>query len=245
MNRLGIPLICLSLAAYAADAPPGLVRLAAERESKTEDVRSKYLYKQVVLFQEIGKSGTRGGEYREQREVIFSPGGERTERMVGKPWNTLALIRLTDEDFRDMREVQPMLLTKESLWLYKAESRGDEIIDTIDCWVISIKPRQILEGQRLFEGLLWVDKSDYSIIRSEGRAMPQIFKRKEENLFPRFTTVRKKVEGGFWFPSVTVSDDVLEFSGGSVRQKMKITYSDYQRFGAESIVKYDAETKPQ
>ena len=64
----------LSFLLTAADAPPGLVRLAAERESKTEDVRSKYLYKQVVLFQEIGKSGMRGGEYREQREVIFSPG---------------------------------------------------------------------------------------------------------------------------------------------------------------------------
>ena len=125
------------------------------------------------------------------------------------------------------------------------EPRGDEVIDAIDCWVVSIKPRQILDGQRLFEGLLWISKSDYSTIRSEGRAMPQIFKRKEENLFPRFTTIRKKMEGGLWFPAVTFSDDTLQFSSGPVRQRLKITYSDYQRFGADTIIKFDTEVKPE
>ncbi len=235
----------LAFKALAADPPPNLVRLAAQQESRAEQARSKYLYKQIVLLEEIGKNGLRGGEYREQREVLFSPTGERSEQMVGKPWNTLSLIRLTDEDFRDMRDVQPMLLTKESLFHYKVESRGEETMDSIDCWVLAIQPRQILDGQRMFEGLLWVDKSDYSIIRSEGRAMPQIFKRKEENLFPRFTTIRKKMEGGFWFPAVTFSDDTLHFSSGSIRQRLKITYSDYKRFGSESSVTFGEEAKPQ
>ena len=243
--NLGAAWLCFALQALAADPPPNLVRLAAQRESLAEQARSKYLYKQIVLLEEIGKNGLRGGEYREQREVLFSPTGERSEQMVGKPWNSLSMIRLTDEDFRDMRDVQPMLLTKESLFLYKVEARGEETMDSIDCWVLAIQPRQILDGQRMFEGLLWVDKSDYSIIRSEGRAMPQIFKRKEENLFPRFTTIRKKMAGGFWFPAVTFSDDTLHFSSGSIRQKLKITYSDYKRFGSESTVTFGEEAKPQ
>ncbi len=237
--------VFFTLICSAADPPANIARLAADRETLTEYARAQYLYKQAVVLEEIGKNGAKGGEYKEQREVIFSPTGERTERLVGKTWNSLALIRLTDEDFRDIREVQPMLLTKETLRLYKVEARGDEVMDSIDCWVVSIKPRQLLDGQRLFEGLLWIDKSDYSTIRSEGRAMPQIFKRKEENLFPRFTTLRKKMEGGFWFPAVTFSDDTLQFSSGPVRQRLKITYSDYQRFGAEINIKFDTEVKPE
>ena len=245
VGRFALLLFCFDSISLAADPPANIARLAADRETLTEAGRAQYLYKQAVMLEEIGKSGVKGGEYREQREVIFSPTGERTERLVGKTWNSLALIRLTDEDFRDIREVQPMLLTKESLRLYKVEPRGDEVMDSIDCWVVSIKPRQILDGQRLFEGLLWIDKSDYSTIRSEGRAMPQIFKRKEENLFPRFTTIRKKMDGGFWFPAVTFSDDTLQFSSGPVRQRLKITYSGYQRFVSDTAIKFNTEAKPE
>lgn len=245
VGRFALLLFCIDSISLAADPPANIARLAADRETLTESARGQYLYKQAVVLEEIGKSGVKGGEYKEQREVIFSPTGERTERLVGKTWNSLALIRLTDEDFRDIREVQPMLLTRETLRLYKVEPRGDEVMDSIDCWVVSIKPRQILDGQRLFEGLLWIGKSDYSTIRSEGRAMPQIFKRKEENLFPRFTTIRKKMDGGFWFPAVTFSDDTLQFSSGPVRQRLKITYSDYQRFGADTTIKFDTDVKPE
>ena len=83
-----------------------------------------------------------------------------------------------------------------------------------------------------------MDKTDASTIRSEVRAMPQMYKKKEGNLFPRFTTMRVKMEGGFWFPGVTFSDDTLPFSSGSSRQRMKISYSEYKRFGSESTVKF-------
>ena len=245
VERLAPIFVCLNWVCLAADPPPNLVRLAAERETLTEVARAQYLYKQSVVLEAIGKNGTRGGEYKEEREVIFSPTGERTERMVGKPTNSLTLIRLTNEDFRDIREVHTLLLTKETLRLYKAEARGEEVMDSVDCWVVSIKPRQILDGQRLFEGLLWIDKSDYSTIRSEGLPVPQIFKKKEENLFPRFTTLRKKMESGFWFPAVTYSDDTLQFSSGPVRQRLKITYSDYHHFGVDTNIKFDTDAKIQ
>ncbi len=66
-------------------------------------------------------------------------------------------------------------------------------------------------GQRLFDGMLWVSKKDYSVIRSEGQAVPQIHTLKSENLFPHFTTLRQKVEGDYWFPVMTYGDDTLVF----------------------------------
>jgi len=141
---------------------------------------------------------------------------------------------MTDEDFRDIREIQPLTLTEDQLWNYDVKSRGDELMDDVDCWVLQIKPRQILEGQRFFDGMLWVDKKDYNIVRLQGQAVPQIRTMKQENLFPRFTTIRKPVDGKHWFATFTYADDTLQFRNGPLRERLRIAYSNYKRFGATS-----------
>ncbi|HZO54856.1 MAG TPA: hypothetical protein VFB63_19270 [Bryobacteraceae bacterium] len=223
---------------WAGEPPPNLARLVAERESREVEARSQYMYQQSVLVEEFGKNGGKVGEYREAREVIFSPGGERTEQSVGQTQNRLARLQMTEEDFRDIREVQPFLFTKELLWLYEVKPRGEEERDGVMCWLLSVKPKQIFEGQRLFEGDLWVDQRDYSIVQSTGRAVPSIFKKGSENLFPMFTTFRGRTEDGHRFPVQTFADDVLPFSTGPLRMRMMIRYANYKRFGASSSVQF-------
>ena len=229
---LGLP-----QASPAADPPANLLKLLLERETETSTIRGNYAYQQKVRIEELEPSGRKRGEYRESREVIFTPGGERQERMTGKASNTLDRLRLTEEDFRDIRDVQPFLFTRDQLFLYQTRFKGEEAIDGIQCWVLQIEPRQILDGQRLFEGLIWVNQSDYSVIQLEGRAVPQMLGKKE-NLFPRFRTVRKQVDGKHWFPHRTVADEVLNFRGGAIRQRMEIDYSEYKRFAAESTITF-------
>lgn len=227
-------------AAVCGQAPPlDLVKRVAARESESEAVRAHYTYRQTVTIEELDSRGAATGLYREVRDIIFSPAAERTEQLIGKPIRTLVRLRLTEEDFRDIREVQPLLLTADRLPLYRARFRGGETIDDVACWVIDVQPRQVLDRQRLFEGYLWIDQRDYSIIRSEGRAVPQIHSTTHENLFPRFTTVRQRMDNGFWFPLYTHADDVLEFRTGPQRIRMRIYYSDYKRFGADSTVKFE------
>ncbi len=209
----------------------------ALRETDAMEARQHYTYRQTVLIEEMASKGGRAGQYSEVREVTFSPAGERTEQMVGKPVSNLARLRLTGEDFRDIRDVQPFLFTADQLWLYETKPRGEEAADGVDCWLLQVRPRQVHQGMRLFDGMFWVDKRDYSVVKSEGVAVPQILNRKEENLFPRFTTFREKI-GAHWFPVHTHSNDELQFSSGPIRQKMTIKYEKYQRFGAESSVTF-------
>ncbi len=215
------------------------MRLIAARETETAQAQSNYTYRQTVTLDELSPAGLIQGTYREVRDIIFSPTEERTEQMAGKPYATLTHLKLTDEDFRDLREVQPFLLTKDQAFLYETQFRGDETVDSVDCFVVQIRPRQILDGQRLFEGMLWVSKKDYSVIRSEGQAVPQIHTLKNENLFPHFTTVRQKVEGDYWFPAMTYGDDTLYFRGGRQRVRLTIKFEDYHRFRADSKITYD------
>jgi hypothetical protein len=225
-------------AVQAAEPPADLVRRIIARETETAAVQANYTYRQSVTLGELNKQGAAQGEYREIRDIIFSPQQERTEQMVGKPSNTLSHLQLTDEDFRDIREIQPFLLTKDQAFSYETTYRGEEKVDGIDCFVLRLRPRQILASQRLFDGMIWVAQSDYSIIRSAGQAVPQILTTKNENLFPKFTTVRQKVEGDFWFPVLTVADDTLPFRTGPQRIQLTIKYSDYRKFGADSKITF-------
>lgn len=239
-SLLVIALILASgIPAPADEPPPDLARRVAARETETRDARAHYTYRQSVAIEELDDRGIRTGDYRELRDIVFSPLGERTEQVVQQPRSTLKRLILTEEDFRDIREIQPFVMTTEDLWNYETRFRGEEHMDDVDCWVLQVRPRQILQGQRLFDGILWVSRKDYSIVRLEGRAVPQIYTAKNENLFPRFTTLRKPVDGKHWFPEFTYSDDVLPFRGGPLRIRMTIRYTNYKRFGAESTVTFE------
>jgi hypothetical protein len=221
----------------AQEPPANLVKLVAERESTTVTERNEYMYRQTVTVEELDTRGTARGQFKEIRDIIFSPEHERTEETVGKPEINLKFLRLTDEDYRDIRDIQPIVLTQDRLWNYETRFRGEENIDDVDCWVLQVKPRQILGNQRFFDGLMWVDKRGFDIVRMEGQAVPQLISTKDENLFPRFTTIRKPVDGKHWFPVYTYADDTLPFRTGPQRIRLRISYSNYRRFSAESTFK--------
>jgi len=206
----------------------------AHRESETEAERNQYMYRQTVTIETLDDHGGINGQYKEVRDVIFSPSGERTEETIGKPQDSLKVIKLTPQDFEDIRNIQPLVLTEDRLWNYETRFKGEETVDGVDCWVLQVRPRQILGDMRFFDGMVWVDKKEYNIVRMAGQAVPQIHSMKQENLFPRFTTVRKPIDGKHWFPVMTTADDTLQFRNGPVRERLRIAYSNYKRFGAES-----------
>ena len=231
-------IIAVGFAKAAETPPPDLIRRIAHHEDETVEERKNYAYRQTVRLQELNEHGAEVGRYGEVRDIVFSPAQERSEKMIGLPLTNLKNLKMTDEDFRDLREIQPFVLREESLRNYDVKFRGEEDMDGVPCWVFQIRPKQILQDQRFFEGLLWAAKSDYSIVRTEGQAVPQIFSTHQENLFPRFTTIRKPVNG-FWFPAVTYADDTLPFHTGPLRVKLTIRYTNYQKFGSSTIITFD------
>lgn len=223
----------------AETPPPDLMKRIAHHEDETVEERRNYAYRQSVTLQELNDHGAEVGRYSETRDIVFSPRQERSEKMVSVPLDNLKNLRLTEEDFRDLRDIQPFVLREEYLRNYEVKFRGDERMEGEDCWVVLVRPRQILSNQRFFEGLIWASKKDFAIVRTEGRAVPQIMSLHQENLFPRFTTVRKPVHGNFWFPVMTYGDDTLPFHTGPQRIKLTIRYTNYQRFGSSSVITFD------
>lgn len=236
--RLIVALACNALALASTDLPSDLLRRILDKETESVHALRNYGYRQSVQIEELDPAGSRRGLYRETREIAFSVDGKRLETFIGRPYAHLLRLQLTAEDFRDLREVQPFQLNSHLLPLYELRFKGEEVLDGVSCWVIQVRPRQILEGQRLFEGMLWVRREDDAIIRLEGRAVPQILGRRRENLFPYFTTFRTLVDGKYWFPRTTFADDMLPFRSGPLR--MRIDYENYRRFAVDSTIRFES-----
>ena len=238
-------LVVAGSAVRAAEPPPGLLHKIAERETQNALARENYTYRQSVTIQEFNDRGVVTGEYHEVSDITFSPSRGRYEQPVGRATNTLTRIKLTPEDFADIRNVEPFLMTTSQVPLYEGQYKGEETMQGYPCFVEHIRPRQILSGQRFFEGLLWVRQSDFSVVQSEGQAVPQIETLREQNLTPHFTTIRHEVDGKWFFPFETYADDTLFFRDWPQRIKIVIRYSDYKHFGAESTVTFGGETPPE
>ncbi len=229
--------------ARADKAPDNLLKRIAQREAENAYARNNYTYRQTVTVDEFSDRGLRTGEYREVRDVMFSPEKGRYETIVEQPRSTLKRIKLTEQDFADIRNIQPFLLTNAQAPLYSLKFRGEETMDGFNCYVVWIEPKQILSTQRFFQGLLWVRQTDFAVVRSEGQAVPQIETLKQQNLFPHFTTLRREVDEKWFFPVETYADDTLYFRSGPQRMRVVIRYSDYKRFGSDSVIRFSEPDK--
>ncbi len=140
-------------------APPlpveEIIRRFAAKETEFKKARDNYTYKQSVEVREFDTYGNPGGEFRRTSEIIFTPGGERFERITYEPPATLKMVSLSREDIEDLENIQPFVLTTEDLPKYTLDYRGREHVDEIDTYVFQVTPRRIVQGQRYFEGLIW------------------------------------------------------------------------------------------
>lgn len=231
-------LACFPLAAQQAP-PKDLLARVAEQGSLFEQERAQYTYRQTFHFFEMDRHGVRSGDYFEVRDVLFSPEAERTEEFVKGPIDRLKRIRMTEEDFRDIRDMQPFVLTEDTLWLYESKYQGEEIVNGRRCFVYRIRPRQLLEGQRLLDGQIWIDGESLQVVQSAGQPVPQLYRTEDSNLFARFMTVYEPIDGKYWFPVKTVADDTLPFNSGPIRVRYEIDFANYKRFSSDSTITFD------
>ena len=207
-----------------------IIRKFAAKEAEFRQARDNYTYTQTVHVQEFDLGGNPGGEFRRTSDIIFTPEGRRYERITREPPATLRMVSLSREDLEDLANIQPFVLTTAELPKYDLEYQGRERVDEIGTYVFRVRPRQIERGQRYFEGTIWVDDQDLQIVKTYGKAVPDIRSGHEENLFPRFETYRENIDGKYWFPTYTRANDVLQFWDYSVRIRMIVRYSSYKQF---------------
>ncbi len=209
-----------------------IIKRFAEREADFKLERDNYTYTQDFAIQTLDDENRPDGEYRMTSDIIFTPDGKRFEKVTFAPQNTLERIMLSEQDLDDVRNVQPFVLTTTELPKYDVTYVGRQQVDELSTYVFDVKPKVIEKKQRYFQGRVWVDDKDMQIVMTDGKAVPDIISKSNENVFPRFRTYRENIEKGFWFPVYTRADDYLHFRSGDVHIRMTIRYSNYKRYGS-------------
>jgi len=221
----------LNFAQPASMSVEDVIRKFGTAESVTREARLRYSYKQEVLVQTLsGKDVT--GEFHELTNISFDEKGKRQESVTFAAQSSLRGLALTAEDMEDIRVFMPLLLTREDLPQYSLTYTGQQHVDDLDTYVFHIEPKKEEKDRRYFQGRIWVDSQDFQIVKVCGKSGPEKIPKKKNqqpDLHPTFVTYRQLVDGKYWLPAYTRSDETLRFKEGSVRVRETVKYTGYKR----------------
>ena len=231
----------------AGTTPEEVIKRFAAKETEFAKARDQYTYRQDVKVETLDGS-TVTGQYHEVYDVMFNDQGKRIENVVFAPQSSLEQggLSMDQGDFEDIRHRMPFVLTEADLPEYNILYVGQQQEDEIHCYVFDIAPKQIVGKKRYFQGRIWVDDHDFQIVKTYGKSVPDIRKKHgdEENLYPKFTTWRRQIDGQYWFPVFTRADDELHFKLQDIHIREIIKYEDYKRFGAKSTILFEGKQIP-
>lgn len=224
--------------------PDEIIQRFAAKEKQFKEARDNYAYRQDVTVQTLD-GDTIDGEYRQVFDVSFDDQGHKAINVVFAPQSTLSRISMSEEDLDDIENRLPFVLTSDEIPEYSILYVGQQQEDELHCYVFDIAPKQIVGKKRYFQGRIWVDDHDFQIVKTYGKTVPDVRKKKEsENLFPKFTTWRQLIDGKYWFPTYTRADDVLHFSTQDVHIREIVKYTDYRQFKSKVKITYGGQEIP-
>jgi hypothetical protein len=235
---------CAQEGALDKSTPKGItveeiIKRFSTKEKEFKDARDQYTYRQDVKVMTLD-GDTPDGNYQQVFDVTFDDKGRKTKNVVFAPQPTLQRIQMTEEDFDDIENRLPFVLTSDETGEYDILYVGQQKQDELNTYVFDVAPKQIVGKKRYFQGRIWVDDHDFQIVETFGKTVPDIRKkRSQENLFPKFTTWREQIDGQYWFPTYTRAEDTLKFAGGDVKIREIIKYTNYKRFGSKSRIIYE------
>jgi hypothetical protein len=217
-----------------------IIQKFAAKEKQFKEAREQYTWQQSVTVQSFD-GGTVDGEYRQVSNILFDDKGRRIEQVTFAPQNTLQHFSMSPEDFEDIQKRLPFVLTSDEISEYDINYAGEQKEDELNTYVFDVKPKKLEKNKRYFEGRIWVDDTDFQIVKTYGKNVPDIKSHGNENLFPNFTTWRELIDGKYWFPTYTKIDDDLHFSTGDQHIRQIVKYTNYKRFGANVKITYEGQ----
>lgn len=172
------------------------------------------------------------GEFHEVTNVSYDEKGKRLENVTFAEQPSLRGIQLTPEDMQDIRQFMPFMLPAEDLPQYRLTYAGQQHVDDLDTYAFHVEPKKEEKGHRYFEGRIWIAAQDLQIVKVCGKSVPdpvRVKKNQQPDLRATFVTYRQQVDGRFWLPAYTRSEDTLRFRTGPVQMREIIKYTNYKR----------------
>ena len=220
-----------------------IIKNFTAKEDEFRDALTNYVFNRSATVQTIGMGGQITGTYRRDSFMTFLEDGRRFEKITFFPLPTLTEITITPEDLEDLGGINPFAINPARVSLYNIVYVGKQKIDELNLYVFDVSPKVMPDPKsniRLFSGRIWVDDTDLQIVKSKGKALPET----KKSRYPVVETWRDNIDGKFWFPVYSTSDDELVFDNGQVvKLRMRVKYSDYKLGRTDVRILDDDETE--
>ena len=186
---------------------PEIIRHFAANEDVMKKEYEAYNFNRAIRVEELTDPG---GKFIVSGEVYTRPDGERYLRVEKQPEATLKQTDFTLEDVRVIAQLPLFILTTEEIPNYNFTYAGQDKLDQLNTYVFQVKPKQLSRKRRYFEGAVWVDDHDLTIVKSYGKFVSEIAGNGTKLPFTMFETFRENFQEKYWLPTYTRSDDFVE-----------------------------------
>ena len=205
-----------------------IVKKFTQNEALFRQALNVYAFNRYATMQTVGLGGNITGTFKRDSYLTFNEAGDRFEKILFAPVSTVTEISISVEDIDSLGGINPFAIEPKLADQYAFTYLGKEKIDELSLYVFDAGPKVAPEPKkglaRFFQGRIWVDDEDLMIVKSKGKAVPEGKQR-----FPIVETTRENVDGKYWFPSYSSSDDELVFEKGqAVKIRFRVKYKDYK-----------------
>jgi len=213
--------------------PEQIIQAFVAREAECLHAHEHYGFKRSVRLQEFLPGGDAGGEILQESVVYLAENGRRYEKMGETSKKNFVVANVAPEDLKSVAQVSLFPLVPEQMQYYTLTYKGSQPLDELHTYIFEVKPKRLLPGYRLFQGLVYVDDRDMAIVQMYGRwdALPD---EEGSNLdarripFTMYEIYYENVEGKLWFPTYIRADTDLHSKAGDDQLRLIVKMTDFK-----------------
>jgi hypothetical protein len=130
---------------------------------------------------------------------------------------------------RTIATIPLFFLTTEEIGNYSFLYAGEDKLDQLNTYVFQVKPKELSRTRRFFQGVVWVDDQDLTIVKSYGKFVTEVQGEGIKLPFTMFETYRQNFQEHDWLPTYTNSDDFInEPDGSQLHLRLVIAETDFK-----------------
>jgi len=221
-----------------AEAPPSLppaqiIKGFSQKEDIYFTARPQYSYRKTIRIQEFGPDGQPSGEYQATYEAGRTSDGKTYERAVSSPQSSLEYLQFEPDDVQGLFRAPAFPLTTSQVPKYALQYLGTETVDEVECYIFQVHPKTLDRQHPYFDGVIWVDQKYLEVVKTYGKWITDLGEYRPSSLpFSIFETYRENVDGKYWFPNYSRSEDVVKLKNRTVPVRVTIKWSNFKQFPA-------------
>ncbi len=209
--------------------PEEIIRRFSANEDAMLHAREDYSFRKTIRVQELDEKGQVTGEFQIVADDAPGPDGKLYEKVVKHPPSTMMVMNMVPEDADILNRMPLFPLTSSQAPKYDIKYIGMQTLDELTTYIFEIKPKQVERTKALFDGVVWVDATDFAIVKTTGKWITELGEVSSPQFpFTTFDSLRENVAAKQWFPSYIRSDASIPLKNSNLHVRLTVLWQEYK-----------------